>query len=57
MIVRTLAEITGGERDVSGPGWRSRRIVLRDDGKSFLLVVVERKRSVGPNATILNNPV
>jgi L-ectoine synthase len=32
MIVRTLDEIVGTERDVGGPGWRSRRLILRDDG-------------------------
>ena len=37
MIVRTVEGIAGTERDVSGPGWRSRRIVLRDDGMNFSL--------------------
>ena len=32
MIVRSLDDILGTDRDVSGPGWRSRRIILRDDG-------------------------
>jgi L-ectoine synthase len=32
MIVRTLEDINGTERDVSGPGWRSRRLILRSDG-------------------------
>ena len=32
MIVRNLEDIIGTERDVSGPGWRSRRLVLRGDG-------------------------
>ncbi len=32
MIVRTIDEIAGTDRDVSGTGWRSRRIVRRDDG-------------------------
>jgi len=31
MIVRTLDEILGTERDVGGPGWRSRRLILRAD--------------------------
>jgi len=31
MIVRTLDDILGSDRDVSGPGWRSRRLILRDD--------------------------
>jgi L-ectoine synthase len=37
MIVRTVEGIAGTDRDVSGPGWRSRRIVLRDDGMNFSL--------------------
>ena len=32
MIVRTLDDIIGTDRDVSGPGWLSRRLILRDDG-------------------------
>jgi L-ectoine synthase len=32
MIVRTLAETTGTERDVGGAGWRSRRLIVRADG-------------------------
>ncbi len=37
MIVRTTAEITGTERDVTSPdgAWRSKRIVLADDGVGF----------------------
>jgi L-ectoine synthase len=31
MIVRTLDEIRGTERDVSGPGWQSRRLIVRAD--------------------------
>jgi L-ectoine synthase len=31
MIVRNLEEILGTERDVSGPGWLSRRLILRND--------------------------
>jgi L-ectoine synthase len=31
MIIRTLDEITDTERDVSGAGWRSRRILLSSD--------------------------
>ena len=37
MIVRSLDEVTGTERDVAGVGWRSRRILLRDDGMGFSL--------------------
>lgn len=35
MIVRTTAEITATDRDVSGPGWRSKRIVLAGDRVGF----------------------
>ncbi len=35
MIVRTTAEITGTDRDVSDRSWRSKRIVLADDGVGF----------------------
>lgn len=35
MIVRTTAEITGTDRDVSDKTWRSKRIVLADDGVGF----------------------
>ena len=37
MIVRTTAEITGTDRDVSSPdgNWRSKRIVLGGDGAGF----------------------
>jgi L-ectoine synthase len=37
MIVRTVQEVLGTERDVSGPGWRSRRLILRDDGMGYSL--------------------
>ncbi|WP_040790699.1 ectoine synthase [Nocardia paucivorans] len=35
MIVRTTEEITGTDRDVAGPGWRSKRIVLGGDRVGF----------------------
>lgn len=35
MIVRTTDEITGTERDVDGGTWRSKRIVLANDGVGF----------------------
>ena len=35
MIVRTTAEITGTERDISARDWRSKRIILADDGVGF----------------------
>ncbi len=31
MIVRSIDDIGGTSRDVSGPGWRSRRVILRED--------------------------
>lgn len=37
MIVRNLDEIAGTERDVLGDGWRSQRLLLRDDGMGFSL--------------------
>lgn len=35
MIVRTTAQITGTDRDVCAGAWRSKRIVLADDGVGF----------------------
>lgn len=35
MIVRTTDEITGTDRDVVTPNWRSKRIVLAGDGVGF----------------------
>ena len=37
MIVRTLDEVIGTERDVAGEGWQSRRLLLRRDGLGFSL--------------------
>lgn len=37
MIVRTLEEITGTDRDVETGSWRSRRILLARDGVGFSL--------------------
>jgi L-ectoine synthase len=37
MIVRTLDEVTGTERDVTGPGWRSRRLLTRPDGMGYTM--------------------
>jgi L-ectoine synthase len=37
MIVRTLGEITGTERDVRTANWRSKRILLAGDGLGFSL--------------------
>jgi L-ectoine synthase len=35
MIVRTIEDVSGTNRDVRGPGWRSRRLILRDDGMGY----------------------
>ncbi|MDQ2853357.1 MAG: ectoine synthase [Chloroflexota bacterium] len=37
MIVRSLEEVAGSERDVAGEGWRSRRLLLRRDEMGFSL--------------------
>ena len=37
MIVRTLADIEGTERDVRGEHWRAQRLLVRDDGLGFSL--------------------
>lgn len=37
MFTRSIAEILGTERDVSGEGWKSRRLVLAGDGLPFSL--------------------
>ena len=35
MIVRSLNEITGTDRDVDTPNWNSKRLLLAKDGASF----------------------
>jgi len=35
VIVRTLDEVVGTDRDVEGDGWRSRRLLLRQDEMGF----------------------
>ena len=37
MIVRTLDDVVGSDRDVEGDGWRSRRLLLRRDQMGFSL--------------------
>lgn len=37
MIVRTLESIIGTDRDVEAETWRSRRMILADDGVGFSL--------------------
>lgn len=35
MIIRTIDEIVGSEREVKGEGWTSRRLLLKKDGMGF----------------------
>jgi L-ectoine synthase len=37
VIVRTLDDVVGTDRDVAGDGWRSRRLLLRRDELGFSL--------------------
>ncbi|MDH3763641.1 MAG: ectoine synthase [Gammaproteobacteria bacterium] len=37
MIVKSVAELIGTERDVYGPVWASRRFLLAEDGVGFTL--------------------
>jgi L-ectoine synthase len=37
MIVRSLEDVAGTDRDVTGEGWRSRRLLLAGDGMGFSL--------------------
>jgi L-ectoine synthase len=37
VIVRTLNDVLGTDRDVAGEGWRSRRLLLQHDGLGFSL--------------------
>jgi L-ectoine synthase len=37
VIVRTLADVEGSDRDVATPSWRSRRLLLAGDGAAFSL--------------------
>lgn len=37
LIVRSINDITGTDRDVSTPNWRSKRIILAGDGSGFSL--------------------
>lgn len=41
MIIRDIAQLAGTERDVNGDGWRSRRLLRRDDGVNFSLHFTE----------------
>jgi len=37
MIVRSVDEMLGTDRDVRGDGWANRRLLLRDDGLGYSL--------------------
>ena len=37
MIVRSVDDVAGTERDVGGEGWRAVRLLTRDDGQGFSL--------------------
>jgi len=39
MLIRHLDQISDTERDVHGPGWRSRRLIVADDGLEYSLHV------------------
>ena len=41
MIIRSIDAVAGTDRDVSGDGWRSRRILLRDDAMAHSLHYTE----------------
>ena len=43
MIVRSLKELIGSERDVQGPVWASRRFLLAEDGVGFTLTETTTK--------------
>ena len=37
MIIASVTDIMGTDRDVQGPGWKSRRLVLAGDGLDYSL--------------------
>ncbi|MGH7922160.1 MAG: ectoine synthase [Candidatus Dormibacteraceae bacterium] len=37
MIIRSVDSLDGTERDIAGEGWRSRRLLRRDDGMQISL--------------------
>lgn len=41
MIVRDIGQLDGTDRDIKGEGWRSRRLLRRDDGVNFSLHLTE----------------
>lgn len=46
MIVRTLKDLIGSERDVQGPVWASRRYLLAEDGVGFTVTETSIKAAV-----------
>ena len=44
MIITKLKDVLGTERDVLGPGWNSRRLLLASDGMGFSLTDTIIKR-------------
>lgn len=46
MIVTALSDILGTDRDVSGPGWNSRRLLLVSDGMGFSLTDTIIKKGI-----------
>lgn len=52
VMIRDLDEISGTERDVQGPGWRSRRLVVAEDGLKYSFHLTTPARSwLGPTMT------
>jgi L-ectoine synthase len=41
VLIRSVDEITNTDRDVTGPGWRSRRIIVAGDGLGYSFHQVE----------------
>lgn len=41
MIIRSVDKLTGTDRDVRGDGWRSRRLLRREDGMNFSFHMTE----------------
>ncbi|MGV6805476.1 MAG: ectoine synthase [Ruegeria sp.] len=46
MIITALKDILESDRDVSGPGWNSRRLLLASDGMGFSLTDTIIKKGV-----------
>ena len=46
MIIRDIDQLAGSDRDIVGEGWRSRRLLRRDDGVNFSLHFTELEAGV-----------